>query len=452
MKKCKAIVDAAGEASAGGQKGFFGFLEIYFVLIVIWFGRGMVMAVESSTTVQKSIDLRALRRPLVRSCSAKVVCMEPLLEGPSHDLCDPLSNEATKESRWKLGRNWIPRRRQNCSDLKLLLGVFGCPLAPVAVLSAHPPLPISLQNVPIETSSAQYIVQQYIAATGCANIHSSVKSSYTMGKLKMLATEYETATKLSKNVSKCAESGCFVLWQLTPDMWLMELVVGSNKIHAGSNGNIVWRQTPWLGSHAAKGPARPLRRAIQGLDPRTTASMFLNARCVGEKRIGEEECFTLKLVASPSVLAERSDGPAEIIRHVLFGYFSQRSGLLVCMEDSHLTRIESTGGDSVYWETTTETTIHDYKRVDGVMIAHAGRSVVTVFTFGAQIGMTYAKTRMEETWVIEEIVFNVPGLSMDCFIPPADVKKGSDIEDPGELKLDKFGNGNAWQTCLKQLK
>lgn len=84
-----------------------------------------------------------------------------------------------------------------------------------------------------------------------------------MGKLKMMATEYETATKLSKNVSKCAESGCFVLWQLTPDMWLMELVVGSNKIHAGSNGSIVWRQTPWLGSHAAKGPARPLRRAIQ---------------------------------------------------------------------------------------------------------------------------------------------------------------------------------------------
>jgi hypothetical protein len=32
---------------------------------------------------------------------------------------------------------------------------------------------------------------------------------------------------------------------------------------AGSDGRIVWRHTPWLGPHAAKGPVRPLRRALQ---------------------------------------------------------------------------------------------------------------------------------------------------------------------------------------------
>ncbi|GLJ20147.1 hypothetical protein SUGI_0365750 [Cryptomeria japonica] len=133
-----------------------GFLEIYFVLLVIWFGRGMVMAVETSSIEQKGINLRSLRRLLVRSCSAKVVCMEPLLEGPSHDLCDPLSNEATKESRWKLGKNWIPWRHQNYSDLKLLLDVLGCPLTPVAVLSAHPHLPISLKNVSMDESKIKF--------------------------------------------------------------------------------------------------------------------------------------------------------------------------------------------------------------------------------------------------------------------------------------------------------
>jgi hypothetical protein len=29
---------------------------------------------------------------------------------------------------------------------------------------------------------------------------------------------------------------------------------------------------------------------------------------------------------------------------------------------------------------------------------------------------------MEEAWTIEEVAFNVHGLSMDCFIPPADIR------------------------------
>ena len=59
------------------------------------------------------------------------------------------------------------------------------------------------------------------------------------------------------------EKGCFVLWQMSPGMWSLELVVGGNKVLAGSDSKIVWRHTPWLGTHAAKGPQRPLRRIIQ---------------------------------------------------------------------------------------------------------------------------------------------------------------------------------------------
>jgi hypothetical protein len=28
---------------------------------------------------------------------------------------------------------------------------------------------------------------------------------------------------------------------------------------------------------------------------------------------------------------------------------------------------------------------------------------------------------MEEVWTIDDVMFNVPGLSMDHFIPPADI-------------------------------
>lgn len=92
-----------------------------------------------------------------------------------------------------------------------------------------------------------------------------------------------------------------------------------------------------------------------------------------------EDCFILKLCADPETLRSRSEGLAEIIRHVLFGYFSQKTGLLVHLEDSHLTRIQSTtGGDAVYWETTINSFIEDYRPVEGIMIAHSGRSAVTL--------------------------------------------------------------------------
>lgn len=324
-----------------------------------------------------------------------------------------------------------------------------------------------------ETSSAQYILQQYAAASGGQKLQNSIQNAYAMGKVRMVASEFETANRVirSRNSSKDAETGGFVLWQMNPDMWYVELALGGSKVHAGCNGRLVWRHTPWLGAHCAKGPVRPLRRALQvkrpyiifqsimwlylclddvvfshsclltcsifqGLDPKTTASMFTNARCTGEKKINEEDCFILKLCADPATLKARSEGPAEIIRHVLFGYFSQKTGLLVHLEDSHLTRIQNNGGDAVYWETTINSFLDDYRPVDGIMIAHSGRSVVTLFRFG-DTAMSHTKTRMEEAWTIEEVAFNVPGLSVDCFIPPGELRFAS-MSEACELPQDQI--------------
>ncbi|XP_073006329.1 uncharacterized protein [Typha latifolia] len=365
--------------------------------------------------------------------------LAPLMEGP--DPGEGWVGEEKKEGWGKWVRGHLarapsvsgacevagPSSLERRSDLRLLLGVMGVPLAPVHVCTAEPLPHLSIKDTPIETSSAQYILQQYTAASGGLRLLSAVRNAYAMGKLRMVATEFETANRVIKNrnAEKVAESGGFVLWQMAPNNWYVELAVGGSKIHAGCNGKLVWRHTPWLGAHAAKGPVRPLRRALQGLDPLTTASMFANARCIGEKKVNGEDCFILKLCTDPQTLKERSEGPAEIIRHVLFGYFSQRTGLVVHIEDSHLTRIQSnTGGDAVYWETTINSFIEDYRPVEGMMIAHSGRSAVTLFRFG-ETAMSHSKTRMEEAWTIDEVAFNVPGLSMDCFIPPADIRCGS---------------------------
>ncbi|KAF9619605.1 hypothetical protein IFM89_007926 [Coptis chinensis] len=400
--------------------------------------------------------------PLIaRSGSLRPVVGEtltPLMEGPENgDGCGGSENGESK--RGESWGHWMKGQLSRApsvsnhggggykrSDLRLLLGVMGAPLAPVHVCSIDPLPHLSIKDTPIETSSAQYILQQYTAASGGQKLQGSIRNAYAMGKVKMLASEFETATKVmrNRNSSRAAESGGFVLWQMAPDMWYVELAVGGSKVHAGCNGKLVWRHTPWLGAHAAKGPVRPLRRALQGLDPRTTASMFADARCIGEKKVNGEDCFILKLCADPQTLKARSEGPAEIIRHVLFGYFSQRTGLLIHMEDSHLTRIQSNGGDAVYWETTINSFLDDYRPVEGIMIAHSGRSVVTLFRFG-EMAMSHTKTRMEEAWTIEEVAFNVPGLSVDCFIPPADIRCGS-ISETCELPHAERGKTMAAAT------
>lgn len=160
---------------------------------------------------------------------------------------------------------------------------------------------------------------------------------------------------------------------------------------------------------------------MQGLDPRSTGGLFAKAQCLGEKRIGDEDCFVLKVAADRAAVMERNEGAAEVLRHVLYGYFSQRSGLLIYMEDSHLTRVHSK--DAVYWETTIGSTIGDYRDVDGLLLAHHCRTVATVFRFG-DTSIEHSRTRMEEISSIEDVVFDVPGLSPDSFLPPADIGIG----------------------------
>lgn len=107
----------------------------------------------------------------------------------------------------------------------------------------------------------------------------------------------------------------------------------------------------------------------------------------------------------------------------MVGYFSQKSGLLVQLEDSQLTRIQSPGAQATYWETTISSTVEDYRLADGVMIAHAGRSTVSLIRFGIGLKVSRVVTQMEETWAIDDVVFNVPGLSPECFLPPEEVQR-----------------------------
>nr|GMD46344.1 uncharacterized protein LOC109181479 [Ipomoea batatas] len=339
--------------------------------------------------------------------------LAPLSEVPNGDEAEEMSTNCSKKSQtW---RNWLRTHlslfsMHKKSDLRILLSVLACPLFPVSVL---PKLPISQVS-----SSAEYIIQHFAAATGCRKLEGTLKNMYVSGKVAMSMVD-----ELDSTSSSVTEKGCFVMWQMVPDKWLIELAVGGHKIVAGSDGNVAWRHTPWLGAHAAKGGVRPLRRAFQGLDPMAISAVFSEAEYIGEKHIMGTDCFVLKLYANHEDLAERSDNTAEMIKHVMFGYFSQRSGLLVCLEDSYLTRIQYPGSSPTYWETTMCTRMEDYRGVEGVMIAHSGYSSVIITRFGDNLRLGPAVTRMEESYVIDDLAFNVPGLSFDCFIPPEHLQK-----------------------------
>ncbi|KAK9113145.1 hypothetical protein Scep_020664 [Stephania cephalantha] len=76
---------------------------------------------------------------------------------------------------------------------------------------------------------------------------------------------------------------------------------------------------------------------------------------------------------------------------------------------------------NVFWETSMESMIEDYRYVDAINIAHSGQTKVTLFRYGT--GSVSHKRRLEESWRIEEVDFNIWGLSKDCFLAPADLKK-----------------------------
>ncbi|GFP86322.1 hypothetical protein PHJA_000776000 [Phtheirospermum japonicum] len=329
------------------------------------------------------------------------------------------------------------------AEIQFLLGVVGAPLIPLPIRCDRT-VNDNIKDYPIESSMAKYIVQQYIAAAGGEHALNSIDSMYAVGKVKMVASENVSGDDLSLITNSKAtriknmkhgpgEMGGFVLWQKRPDLWSLELMVAGLKMSAGSDGKVAWRQTPWQHSHASRGPPRPLRRSLQGLDPRSTANLFSNSICIGEKTINDEDCFILKLESEPSALKARSSINVEIIRHTVWGCFSQKTGLLVQLEDSHLLRIKSPGND-VLWETTMESQIQDYKTIDGVNVAHSGRTLVSLFRFGEN-NETHMRTRMEEIWSIEEVDFNIKGLSTDCFLPPADLKR----DDEGCVEITKNG-------------
>ncbi|KAK8705637.1 hypothetical protein V6N13_049235 [Hibiscus sabdariffa] len=282
------------------------------------------------------------------------------------------------------------------NEFLALLKIVGAPLIPFQAHLPNCTLSSPLKHFPIESSTAKYIVHQYVAACGGHVALSSTTSMYAVGQVKMRGSEMQAGDDSVQ-------------------------IRGDYEVSAGSDGNVAWNQSSSQPGQANRGPPRPLRRFFQGLDPRCTASLFKEAVCIGERRIDNEDCFILKLETASSTLKAQSSDQAEIIHHTIWGYFNQRTGLLVKFEDEKLVMMKpSNESDSVFWETSVESVVQDYKQISGIKVAHGGKTVTTLYRYGKSINH---KRRIEETWRIDEVDFNISGLPNETFLPPADLKR-----------------------------
>ncbi|QCE16602.1 uncharacterized protein LOC114164466 [Vigna unguiculata] len=325
-------------------------------------------------------------------------------------------------NRWQNLRTLMNARFPDKSSLNneflVLLKIVGAPLIPVQ-LSSDRALTRPLKDCSIQDSTAKYIVQQYVAATGGVAALNSLENMYAIGRVRICGSEMRQG-EIDEEVEARGkpEVGGFVLWQKNPDMWCLELVVSGYKVSAGCDGKVSWNHNSSQPFHAIKAPARPLRRIFQGLDPRCAANLFLDAECVGENIINNEVCFMLKLQTAQQLLLAQSTSNTEIVMHTIKGYFSQRTGLLVKFEDTKLVKMKPVKGkEYVFWETRLESSIEDYRYIDGINIAHGGTTIASLNRYGAEQNH---KRLIEETWTIEEVDFNVVGLTMNCFLPPYD--------------------------------
>ncbi|XP_024995941.1 uncharacterized protein LOC112529097 [Cynara cardunculus var. scolymus] len=283
-------------------------------------------------------------------------------------------------------------------------------------------LEMPVKDGSIEASMAKYIVRHYIAATGGHTALNSVNSMSTVCQVNMTQSQILGDGQESPTTRHISDSGAFVLCQKNPNLWYLELVVSDSTVSAGSDGSVTWSQSSLKPSQCYRGPPRPLRRFFQGLDPRSTTNLFLSTVCVGEKVIMNEDCFILKLDTSQDILNGQSTANTEIMHHTIWGYFSQRTGLLIQFEDTRLVKMKSTrktGDYYVYYETRMESSLEDYRQIDGINIAHYGKTVTTIDRYGHGENVRW---KVEETCTVKEVEFNVCCLSTDSFLPPVDVK------------------------------
>ncbi|CAI7864361.1 unnamed protein product, partial [Closterium sp. NIES-53] len=234
-------------------------------------------------------------------------------------------------------------------------GGYSSPL-PFASLTPRVLLRLSLRlPCPQNQRTTRDVLKKYIAASGGYNSHMAQQGSVISGHVTIWASEVVMGDKTvyaapiaggrgGADVAK----GTFRVVQMPPNMWHVAVAMGDTRIDATCDGELVWRRSSWGPSTTAKGPVRPLRHLLAGLDPPTVADVFASGEYQGDEGIEGDECMCVKVMANPLALMSMSTGGGnvggkqqdvcDVLAYQVEGFFSKASGLLIGLRDHHLTK------------------------------------------------------------------------------------------------------------------
>ncbi|GJP75320.1 hypothetical protein CLOP_g5773 [Closterium sp. NIES-67] len=211
-----------------------------------------------------------------------------------------------------------------------------------------------------------------------------------------------------------AATGSFRVLQVPPNTWHMGISVGEYRMEAACDGELVWRRSSWMPATTAKGPVRPLRHLLAGLDPPTVADVFAAGEYAGDESVEGDECMCLKVMANPLALMSMSTGgntmggrqqdTCDVLAYQVEGLFSKASGLLVGLRDHHLTKTKTTSNTTIYWERVMVTRVEDFQPSEGgLLIPRRGRSVLSLAKRCDDDPSGTMRAWVREQWTVESV-------------------------------------------------
>ncbi|CAI6000067.1 unnamed protein product [Closterium sp. NIES-64] len=324
----------------------------------------------------------------------------PLLEGyppdssAKHEDAAKHSFSLKKLFGAKSGKSKEEEAKARDAEIKFVLQAAATPLAsvPKQISLPRPTTPELTQN----QRTTRDVLKKYIAASGGYNSHMAQQGSVISGHVTIWASEvvmgdktvYAAPTAGARGGADVAK-GTFRVVQMPPNMWHVAVAMGDTRIDATCDGELVWRRSSWGPSTTAKGPVRPLRHLLAGLDPPTVADVFASGEYQGDEGIEGDECMCVKVMANPLALMSMSTGGGnvggkqqdvcDVLAYQVEGFFSKASGLLIGLRDHHLTKTKTASNSTIYWERVMVTRVGDFQPMEGGMIIpHSGRSVLSL--------------------------------------------------------------------------
>src|SRR5262245_27779017 len=218
---------------------------------------------------------------------------------------------------------------------------------------------------------AEDVLDKYVTATGGKEVYEKIKSRVSTGTME---------------IAGLGVKGKLVMYQAAPNKMYMEIELpGVGKVEQGTDGQTVWEKSTVGGPRVKQGDEKATFLRSATLDAEVNwRKQYPKVECKAEEKIDGKPCYKVELTTPEG--------------QVRTGYYDKATGLLVKIMSKEKTQ---------FGEVPAESTVSDYKKVDGLLIPHKVR----------QKALT-----QEVIITLDKVEHNVK-LHADRFNLPEDIKK-----------------------------